>query len=968
MLRRWVVLYLIVPIYVVILMALAVVVERSVSRALATTILSLGIVLLGWVWFNLDGRPTIFTAGRDTNDSKVQRYLRWLIKDTEYHVMDGVGQVTRDRDPAIYDLFCDLSSYGINERRLSLSGFLSNTTVGDEPYAAFLLGPPGSGKSVTLRAILLSCANSSFLYGSFLGKLFHRRTPRSDERITSVHKRFGRFFDSTWLMPTVAFVPILVDLRINERIFEKYLDEGKKDFQKDLLEPILRNCGGLEFQQFQALLRTGRIALLCDGLDELKSQELRVSVIEFLKSVFAMGKPARNFFLVTCRLGSFDDLRDFKPRDFKEVTLETLLAEDKRRIVRKLLLSELPPKLSSTKELISTAIARPEVRRMRGHIGSRKELHKTLIDDLVEEIITRVPKGFPTWRPSDFPLSLRRMTTVLVPRQTRDLRLSWETGDERPHWKLEIGALSDSMGEYTKIIEQDLLEFLRRRKKFAEHNDYSEDQMLLFYGELVYNCETLPHTFTLDELRQFVMRKAKTTDLTEDQQVEAFKAPGILTEIGINGSKDRFTFRDDESASLVTALYMLDRDAADRIDNYINKGHKTKDTTLPIFMAFSRLRGEALTSFVRNSKYFSDPGILQAAVFGGVGTQPHGRLSKDEADAFLRRSILEVEKHGENERTLPLWLLIRHIVFNGWCSSGWAPQLLLAVLEKPSVPACNSAQIILILAELTHSHDERVRSEDVELQIRRWINCEDTLVRGCAALAMNYLQGDIPEFTVETEQLSTIVGGGTYEVGDELSNLNPLDQQYLRPFRLARFPVLNFQFERWKNGGGAKAKAGDAFKPVVGVSLADALAFAQAHCARLPTATEFEVAAAYSGSLQKRRVYPWGDQIMLAQYDVLFEGRKLREILGDREEALTIALKPALATPSGIFDLVSNVWQLTSDRPPKVLRDPEVLVFGATISANSPHHFRCFNRAPLAADRGHNGVGFRLAWDSQEDR
>jgi formylglycine-generating enzyme required for sulfatase activity len=963
--KRWVVL-LVVLICSTALIALSVAVEPF-SRALATMILTLGLVVLGWLWLNLDGRPAIFAAAKDTSDSKVQRYLRWLIKETEYDVMDGVGQVARDKDPSIYDLFCDLSSYAINDRRMSLSALLSNTTIGHEPYAAFVLGPAGSGKSVTLRAVLLSCANSSFLYGTFLGKPFRRPTRRPGERMTLVHSRFSKLFDSTWLMPTFPFVPILVDLRANENVFEKYLGGDKKDFQRDLLEPILANCGGLEVQQFKALLRAGRIALLCDGLDELKSKELRTEVIQFVKSVFAIDKSAHNLFLVTCRLGSFNDLRDFKPRDFKEITLEALLAEDKQHIVRKLLLSELPLKLQTTRELISTALARPEIRRMPSRLKSQRQLHKMLIHDLVEEIINRVPQGFSMWRPSDFPLSLRRMTTVLVPRQSKDLRLFWETDDERPHWKLEIGASNDSMSEYTKIIEQDLLEFLRRRKQFAEHNDYSEDQMLLFYGELVYNCETLPHTFTVDELRQFVMRKAKTTDLSEAEQVEAFKAPGILTEVGSNGLKNRFKFRDDESASLVTALYMLDRDAAERIDNYISRGNTTKDRALPVVMAFSRLRGEALTSFVQSTRYFSEPEILQAAVSGGVGAQTHGRLSKDEADAFLRRSLLEVETQNKNERSLPLWVLIRHIVFNRWCSSGWAPRVLLTQLENLSIPACNSAQIILLLAELVNSQDEQVRAEDVERQIRKWISCKDPLVRACIAVAMNYMRGNTAEFSLASEELSTAVTGGTYKVGDELSELNPMDEQYVRPFRLARFPVLNFQFERWKNGDLKKLKIGEAFKPVVGISRDDALTFARAHGAHLPTATEFEVAAAYSGSLSNRRTYPWGDQITPTQHEILFERGGLRAVLGDRDERVTVGLKPELSTPSGIFDLVSNVWQLTDTRPPKVLREPEVLVFGATISANNPNHFRCFNRAPLAADRGHNGVGFRLAWDCKEE-
>lgn len=960
--KRWVVIS-IVLVCLLMVTALAYLTEYYLSRAVAGIVGTLGIGLVGWILYSLYGSQTIFWGGKDTNDGRVQRYLRWLIAETDYRLMDGAGQATRDKDPEIFDLFCDLSSYGINERRLSLSSLLSETTVGREAYGAFLLGSPGSGKSVTLRAVLLSCANSSFLYNSLLGKLLgHRRTRDSSQWLRSIHKRFSWLFDPTWIIPTFPFVPILVDLRATEHSFEKYLETDRRDMQRDLLEPILENCGGLELHQFQALLRAGRIALLCDGVDELRTQELRLAALGFVRDIFAMGKPSHNLFLVTCRSGSFNDLRDAKPRDFKEVTLETLLTEDKRMIVRKLLLLELPRHSKNSKELILGSTARPEVRRMRANVGSFKHLHSALIKDLVEEIITRVPKGFPTWQPSDYPLSLRRMTSVLVPRQPKDIRLSWESGDQRPQWKLEIGALSESMGEYTKIIEQDLLEFLHRRKQFAECNDYSDNQMLLLYGELAYNYPSSSHTFTRDELRGFVGRKAKTKELTDEQQIDAFRAPGILTEVGGNGSLERFAFRDDESSSLVTALYMLDRDAAERIDCYISHQASTSDPSMALLMAFSKLRGEALTSFVQNSKYLNDPSVLQAVVLGGVGTLPHGILSKDEADAFLERCLSEVQVQSENERTLALWVAIRHIVFKQWCSAGWVPERFLKLLSAANLPTQNRAQVILVLAELASSFDKELNRDKVAAEINGWAESEDLLVRGCAALAMSYLLPNRTEFDLEGDHLSIVVPGGTYYIGDELFDLNPSDDQELAPFRIARFPVLRFQFNRWQSSATAPIERGDAFKPVVAVHPTDALAYALSKGARLPTAAEFEVAAAYSGTTT-RRVYPWGDEFGPAVDDVVFERRNLREIFGDKEEALPVGLKPALATPSGIYDLVSNVWQLTSDRPPKVLREPEVLVFGPTISCNRPLRFRCFTRAPLAADRGHGGVGFRLAWN-----
>ena len=935
--------------------------ELTHSTAVGGAVVLVGISLMTWAKRRVFGTHSILESAEHTSDDKdprtTQAYLHWLIRHSEYRLMEGIGETSDGKIPNFYDLFCDVSSYGIGENRFSLSSWLSDSSLGRTCYSAFLLGPPGSGKSVTLRAVLLSCANS-FYFRSML-RAVGVSSNRTLEKIAKARRKFEWFFDSSWILPAPAYVPILINLRRNESLFRNYLKAEKGDFQDALLKPLLRENGDLEFSQFQALLRDGRIVFLCDGLDEL-DEDLRPCAIELMEYCWNKERQAFNVLLTSCRSGTFESLRDVKPVGFDEVTLEVLTDDDSRRIVAKLLSVELPQGGERTRELFSEVLARPEVRKIRKHLKSKKKLHQWLVKDLREEIVARVPKGLQTWQPSDYPLSLRRMTLALISRP-KDLGLDWEKTEHRPRWYLRVGRLGDSLGEYTRIIESDLLELLHRRPDFAHLNGYTDHQMLGLYGELAYNCKSMSYSFSEVELRAFVGRKTKNARVGLQQQVERFTSPGIVTEAGGTSIPRQYGFRDDESASFLASTYMVDAEGADCIDTYIDNhiGHQKSldEPLMPLQMAFSRLRGEALSRYVRESRHIGNPTVLQAVVLGGIGSQEQGRLSTDEADALLSKCLDEAQFSKDEPSLFTLWVLIRHIIFKQWCSPGMATERLIKLIRNAKASMVTQAQALLVFAERTTCFESDITLDEVVSMIMPLLEHKNPLVRGCAAIGKCYLLPGSPRTGNEIESLAVTIPEGLYKLATSQGMDRSEYELFVPSFRIERFPVLRFQYERFDQHGESSIAPGESFKPVVNVTYSEASRFASSQGAYLPSIKDLEVAAAYSGSPNHRRTYPWGEELgRLA--DIAFERKALREELGDKDESLPIGLKPSLATPSGIFDLVGNVQQITSTS-----RESDILVFGPTPINGYPERLRCHDSsAPVAPQLKHRGVGIRLIW------
>ncbi len=188
--------------------------------------------------------------------------------------------------------------------------------------------------------------------------------------------------------------------------------------------------------------------------------------------------------------------------------------------------------------------------------------------------------------------------------------------------------------------------------------------------------------------------------------------------------------------------------------------------------------------------------------------------------------------------------------------------------------------------------------------------------------------------------------GGRYTIGTDdesqaYDNERPIHEVEVEPFRIDRTPVTNGawrEFMRdggysrtdlwttdgraWLNESGATspkywtqsggewmsrsmnvAKHIDESEPVCHVSFHEAEAFARWTGKRLPTETEWEVAASWNPAMQRAQQYPWGDQpasSRIANVDQLSFGPAP---VGTYHENVS---------PLGCYGMIGDVWEWTS--------------------------------------------------------
>lgn len=181
----------------------------------------------------------------------------------------------------------------------------------------------------------------------------------------------------------------------------------------------------------------------------------------------------------------------------------------------------------------------------------------------------------------------------------------------------------------------------------------------------------------------------------------------------------------------------------------------------------------------------------------------------------------------------------------------------------------------------------------------------------------------------------------------------------------------------WKNPFGPDSSVSERMThPVVQVSYADAVAYAQWAKRRLPTEAEWEYAARAGTST----TYAWGDEVrpggqLMAN---TWQGRFPYANDGALGWVGTSPVGTFPANGFGLLDMIGNVWEWTSTRysphrqpielatsccPPSDLADPtisQVLKGGSHLCAPEYcHRYRPAARSPQSVDSATTHIGFR---------
>ena len=214
----------------------------------------------------------------------------------------------------------------------------------------------------------------------------------------------------------------------------------------------------------------------------------------------------------------------------------------------------------------------------------------------------------------------------------------------------------------------------------------------------------------------------------------------------------------------------------------------------------------------------------------------------------------------------------------------------------------------------------------------------------------------------------TILAQSWYAKLDEA----PIHVRFLEPYRIARYPVTNAEYEVFVNATGhmppphwtgGKAPADELTLPVVHISWHDANAYAQWARGRLPTEAEWEKAARGADG----RIYPWGNEFEPAAD----QGTSL---LAD--QLTPVGNRPAAVSPYGVHEIAGNVWEWTAGwyqpyegnthRDSDYGEKHRVLRGGSWLEVRdetASRYFRCANRLHAPPNYTASNIGFRCVRD-----
>lgn len=204
-----------------------------------------------------------------------------------------------------------------------------------------------------------------------------------------------------------------------------------------------------------------------------------------------------------------------------------------------------------------------------------------------------------------------------------------------------------------------------------------------------------------------------------------------------------------------------------------------------------------------------------------------------------------------------------------------------------------------------------------------------------------------PPPAVQLARAMVDVPGGIYEMGFKgkgfcYDNELPEHMVYLEPYKIDVFPVTNGAFVKFIDSGGYKdyrhwladgwdlvqeqewnaplywERRGDRWmkkdfrglqeidpdEPVVNVSYYEADAYGKWAGKRLPTEAEWEKAASWSEQLQRKTMYPWGDESPIPRHANLLDSFIW--------SPAKVGSYPAGMSHYGCHQMIGDVWEWTS--------------------------------------------------------
>ena len=205
----------------------------------------------------------------------------------------------------------------------------------------------------------------------------------------------------------------------------------------------------------------------------------------------------------------------------------------------------------------------------------------------------------------------------------------------------------------------------------------------------------------------------------------------------------------------------------------------------------------------------------------------------------------------------------------------------------------------------------------------------------------------------------------------------PMHVRFLEPYRIARYPVTNAEYEVFVNATGhappphwegGKVPRGKATLPVVHISWYDATAYAEWARGRLPTEAEWEKAARGADG----RIYPWGNE---------FKPSTDQGAPFLTDQLTPVGNRPTAVSPYGVHEVAGNVWEWTSDwyqpyegnnhRDSDYGDKQKILRGGSWLEVRDEtanRYFRCANRLHAPPNYAASNIGFRCVRDVMPHR